>query len=118
MMLTQVEDAFRSLKSELGLRPNYHQKDNRMEGHLFITVLAYHLMTVLRKELSNKGIHHRWCTMRTLMATQTRTTTAVTNREGKRIYIRQTTDPEPFHMEIYRALGLPLNPLRSKKIKL
>ncbi len=36
MMLTRVEDAFRDLKSNLGLRPNYHQKESRVDGHIFI----------------------------------------------------------------------------------
>jgi len=58
-MLTQLEYSFRCLKSEFGLRPNYHQKDNRMEGHLFISVLAYHLLALLQKELRVKGIHYR-----------------------------------------------------------
>ncbi len=39
--LLDVEGVFRSLKSELGLRPIYHQKESRSEGHLFIIVLAF-----------------------------------------------------------------------------
>ena len=42
-MLTDLEAVFRSLKSELGLRPVFHQKEARTEGHLFITVLAYQI---------------------------------------------------------------------------
>ena len=44
--LTDLEAVFRSLKSELGLRPIYHHKTLRTEGHLFITVLAYQLVQV------------------------------------------------------------------------
>ena len=44
--LTDLEAVFRSLKSELGLRPIYHHKPIRTEGHLFITVLAYQLVQV------------------------------------------------------------------------
>ena len=43
--LTDVEAVFRSLKSELGLRPIYHRKPRRADGHLFITVIAYQLAT-------------------------------------------------------------------------
>jgi hypothetical protein len=39
--LTDRESVFRSLKSELGLRPVFHQKEDRADGPLFITVLAY-----------------------------------------------------------------------------
>jgi transposase len=116
-MLTQVEDAFRCLKSELGLRPVYHQKDDRMEGHLFISVLAYHLMTAILRELREKGVNHRWETIRTQLATQVRITTSLTSERGQRIHIRQTTDPEPFHYAIHRALGLPPKPLRTKRLR-
>jgi len=44
VMLTRVEKAFRDLKTHLGLRPNYHQLEDRVDGHIFISILAYHLM--------------------------------------------------------------------------
>ena len=51
LMLTDLEAVFRSLKSELGLRPISHQKQHRSNGHLFITVLAYQLVQVIRRRL-------------------------------------------------------------------
>jgi transposase len=117
IMLNRVEDSFRCLKSDLGLRPVYHQKDKRMEGHLFISVLAYHLLASLQKGLTEQGIHYRWDTIRTRMSNQTRVTTSITNQKGERLHIRATTDPEPFHFEIYRALGLPLRPLSTRRSK-
>ena len=117
MMLTHVEDAFRSLKSELGMRPVYHRKDHRMEGHLFITVLAYHLLASIQRELKRKGISHRWTTIRNQMATQMRVTLCLTNDSGERLHLRQTTDPEPFHLQVYQALGLPPKPLRSRRLR-
>ena len=42
--LRGVEDAFRFMKSSLGLRPVYHQKEHRVDGHLWITIMAYHLI--------------------------------------------------------------------------
>jgi transposase len=117
MMLNRVEDSFRYLKSDLGLRPVYHQKDKRMEGHLFISVLAYHLLVSIQRRLMEKGIHYRWDTIRLRMSNQTRVTTSITNEKGERLHIRATTDPEPFHFEIYRALGLPLRPLSTKRSK-
>jgi transposase len=117
MMLNRVEDSFRCLKSDLGLRPVYHQKDKRLEGHLFISVLAYHLLASIQRRLMEKGIHYRWDTIRMRMSNQTRVTTSITNEKGERFHIRATTDPEPFHFEIYRALGLPLRPLSTKRSK-
>ena len=117
MMLNQVEDAFRSLKSELGLRPVYHRLDRRLEGHLFISILAYHLLATILRRLRAKGLSYRWQTIRRHLATQMRVTVAITNDKGDRLYIRQTTDPEPFHREIYRALNLPPKPLKTKRLR-
>jgi len=55
-MLTEIEATFRSLKTDLGLRPVYHHKEDRVTGHLFITLLAYHLVHTLRYQLKQQGI--------------------------------------------------------------
>lgn len=69
IMLTLVEDAFRSLKSELGLRPIHHQKAGRIEGHLFISILAYHLLHYIQQRLRKAGIYHRWATVCSVLQT-------------------------------------------------
>jgi transposase len=56
-MLTDLEAVFRSLKSELGLRPIYHRLENRVNGHIFITLLAYHAVQTLRAQLKAQDIH-------------------------------------------------------------
>lgn len=116
MMLTHVEDAFRCLKSELGLRPTFHRIDRRLEGHFFISVLAYHLLASIQRELKKKGIRHHWSTVRMLLARQNRSTASLTNDKGQRIHIRHTGEAEPFNLEVYRALGLPPKPLKAKRL--
>ena len=59
-LLTEIEATFRSLKTDLGLRPVFHQKEARVTGHLFITLLAYHLVHTLRYQLKQQGIHLSW----------------------------------------------------------
>ena len=49
--LTQVEEAFKNLKGELALRPVYHQKQDRIEAHIFVAFLAYCLQVTLRRWL-------------------------------------------------------------------
>jgi len=112
-MLTQVEASFRSLKHELSLRPVYHHVSRRIQGHLFVTVLAYHLLCVIQRQLHQCGIHHHWATLRTHLSGQVRVTTSVVNDKGQVIHIRHTSEPEPVHVEIYNALGLPARPLRK-----
>ncbi len=63
-MLTDLEAEFRSLKSELGLRSVYHHKEERTEGHLFITVLAYQLVQAIRHKLEAAGETMSWTRLR------------------------------------------------------
>ena len=71
-MLTEIEATFRSLKTDLGLRPVFHQKEARVTGHLFIILLAYHLVHTLRYQLKQQGIYLSWDSIRILMSTQQR----------------------------------------------
>ena len=114
-MLTDIEDAFRCMKSELGLRPIHHQKEARVDGHLFITVLAYHILHTIRFKLRAKGIPYDWVTIRTLLSTHTRITTMMKTKDGKMIHIRKSCRPELFHKEIYDALNLPHQPGKTIK---
>ena len=51
MQLTQIESVFRSLKSELGIRPIYHQLEHRADAHVFIAFLTYCLQVTLKNRL-------------------------------------------------------------------
>ena len=115
VMLTKVEEGFRCLKSELGLRPIYHQKETRIEGHLFISTLAYHVMQTILYQLDQANIHIRWETLRMIMSSQTRVTTSFKNDKGKTIHVRSTTSSEPIHREIYAALNISNKPGRRTK---
>ena len=105
-MLTDLEGVFRSLKSELGLRPVYHQLEERVNGHIFITLIAYHLVQTLRSQLKAQGIHDSWQTLRAKMENQQRVTVVLKREDGKTIHLRQNTRAEPHQKEIYDVLGL------------
>ena len=111
-LLSNIEASFRSLKHELSLRPIYHRIDRRIRGHIFITVLAYHLLCVVQRKLREKGISHSWDRIRKHLSSLIRVTTTMVNKKGKTIHLRQTTELEPFHLEVYNALELPLRPLQ------
>jgi transposase len=51
IQLTEVEQAFKELKSDLAVRPIYHQKDQRIEAHIFVAFLAYCLQVTLKAKL-------------------------------------------------------------------
>ena len=109
-MLTNLESVFRSLKTDLGLRPVFHQIDRRVEGHLFISVLAYHFVHTLRLQLKDQGIAHSWETLRETLATQQRVTATLQRRDGRAVHVRKATRPEPHHQKINEILGLAPNP--------
>ena len=49
MQLVQIEAAFKCLKSELGIRPIYHQLEHRVEAHILVAFLAYCLTVTLKQ---------------------------------------------------------------------
>ena len=73
-MLTRIEYAFRCMKSTLGLRPNFHQIENRVDAHLFISVLAYHILNIIENRLRFKGDNRTWTTIRDVMKNHQRLT--------------------------------------------
>ena len=109
-MLTDLEAVFRSLKSELGLRPIYHRRENRVNGHIFITLLAYHAVQTLRTQLKAQDIHDSWQTLRARMENQQRVTVVMKRADGKTIHLRKATRAEPHQETIYHALGIPMQP--------
>ncbi len=55
IQLTNIEAAFRSLKSDLGLRPIHHRLERRVEAHIFVAFLAYCLQITLKNSLRNQA---------------------------------------------------------------
>jgi transposase len=114
-MLTDLEAVFRSLKSELGLRPVFYQKTKRVSGHLFITLLAYHLIHTIRCQLKMKNVHSSWSDLRKQLKGQDRITVSMKCQNGETVHIRKSTRPEPRQQVIYDALGLSHYPGRTIK---
>jgi transposase len=116
----QIEYAFKSMKSCLGLRPNFHQVEERVDTHMFISVLAYHLLHIIEYRLRHKGDHRSWHTIRNILKTHERLTIGYKQKEidGTVVqqYVRINSTVEPEHMEIYRKLGLSGMSLPRKRI--
>ena len=129
LMLTDLEAVFRSLKSELGLRPIFHQKQHRSNGHLFITVLAYQLVQVIRRRLREQGEHSsldrlvRRDTLRRASVLggrrrlrEQRVTCSFLRDDGSTLHVRKATRAEPDQGAIYDALGVDPAPGGIKKL--
>jgi transposase len=104
--LTDLEAVFRCFKSDLGLRPIFHHKEERMDSHLFITVLAYQFVQLIRSQLkkSDDNFSSSWQTLREILKTQNRVTVSFRRTDGKALHVRKATKAEPEQMDIYKAL--------------
>jgi len=115
MNLTKVESSFRALKSELGTRPVYHQKDSRIEAHLFISVLAYYLLRSITYELGKKDYHKSWNGIRDIMRMHTRATINFRNKDGYNYHVRITGQPEKDMKELYDLLNIKFKRFIKKR---
>ena len=104
--LTDLEAVFRCLKSELGLRPIHHRVPRRTEGHLFITVVAYQLVQVVRRRLRERGHAESWTALRNRLAPRCRVTATFRCADGRTLHLRKATAPEPHQQPIYDVLGI------------
>jgi transposase len=68
------------------LRPVYHQAEGRVDGHLFITVLAYQFVQIIRRSLKAKKIPGRWSTLREILSVQRRLTTSFIREDGRTLH--------------------------------
>jgi len=117
VMLSRVERAFRCLKSALGLRPIFHQAQQRADAHMFISVLAYHILHAIEYRLRSKGDHRSWNTIRQVLSTHQRLSIAYNVKEQEkttRNHLRLCSTPEVEHKVIYHRLGLSPVPLSRK----
>jgi transposase len=114
--LTRIESAFRDLKETLDMRPVYHQKEVRVETHVFLAVLAFHLQAVIERTLKEAGDHTSWETLREELSTHHVVTTLLPTPDGKTLAIRKGSVPDRRVGEIYRHLNLdpePMTPIRT-----
>jgi transposase len=112
--IREVEAAFRTLKTDLKLRPIYHQKDAYTEAHLFLGLLAYQLVAAIRYQLRQNGLHYDWSNITRIMKTQ-KLVTVRQQAKTKTISLRLASKPINEVREIYKALGLKHYPFKTKK---
>jgi transposase len=115
MTLTRAESAFRAMKSPLAERPIFHQVERRVETHIFLCVLAYHLLVAIETTLLGHGLHTSWATVREALATHQMVTIVLPTDGGRVLRIRQGTKPERQHQELYRMLNVPEEIIRPRR---
>ena len=116
MTLTRAENAFRMIKTPLAERPIFHHLEHRVETHIFLCVLAYHLLVAIETTLLNRGVHTSWATVRETLATHQVATIMLPTDGGKTLRIRKGMTPDPEHLELYRLLEVPTEIMQPIKI--
>ncbi len=112
--IREVEATFRSLKSDLNLRPVHHQNDERIEAHLYLTMLAYQLVNTIRHMLKQKGINYDWKNIVRIMSTQ-KIQTVKLPTDKKVIYLRKPSSPIKEARQIYDATNCEHTKIAVKK---
>jgi len=115
MLLTRVEAAFRAMKSPLMERPIFHHLQDRTQTHIFLCLLAYHLLAAIEKRFLDRDLHTSWSTLRQQLSTHQVVTVVLPTAEGKILKIRKATTPEPVHKEIYATLNIPMEVMKPVK---
>jgi transposase len=107
ILLTRVEAAFRAMKSPLMERPIFHHLEHRVQTHIFLCVLAYHLLVAIEKRFLDQGVHTSWATLREQLSTHQVVTVVLPTTTGQTLRLRKASTPEAMHREIYRILQIP-----------
>jgi transposase len=115
ILLTRVEAAFRALKSPLMERPICHHLEHRVQTHIFLCVLAYHLLVAIERRCLDHGWHTSWATLREQLSTHQVATVVLPAIDGRILKIRKASTPDDVHREIYRVLHIPPEVMKPVK---
>lgn len=116
-LIREIETSNRQLKTDLELRPIYHQTDENSDAHLFFGLLSYWIVNTIRHKLKQHGITHYWTELKRILSTQKAITTEVVNAVGEVVEMRLCSDPTRSAAEIYRYLGYKSQPFKRYRIK-
>jgi transposase len=112
----EIECTNRQLKTDLNLRPIYHQKDERSDAHIFFGLLSYWIVNTIRYRLKQTGMTHYWTEIVRRLSTQKAITTEAINALGEKVYLRRCSEPTKDADDIYERLGYKKMPFRKIKI--
>jgi transposase len=117
MQLVWIEAAFKSMKSDLAIRPIWHQLQPRVEAHIFVAFMAYCLMATLRKYLqpaapglSPKAVLEQLAAIRMVDV-------CLPTNDGRWLIMPRYTEPEPEQQMLLEKLGLTLPPQPPPRIR-
>ena len=104
--LTEIEAVFRDLKSLLAIRPIYHQKDPRIEAHIFVSFLAYCLYVTLGQRLRALAPGLTPQAVLEKMSAIPMVDVQVPTTDGRLLVLPRYTQPEKEHLMLFHELHL------------
>jgi hypothetical protein len=110
--IREIESTFRTLKTDLDLRPIYYKNDDATMAHLHLGLLAYWLVNTIRHQLKKSGINDDWKEIKRKTSTQKSVLTNAQNSYDKIIQIKHCTEPTEDLKQIHQQKSKP-----SKQIK-
>lgn len=113
--IREIESTFRTIKTDLDLRPIYHKKDESTIAHLNLGLLAYWLVNTIRRQLKKSGINHSWTEIVRIGNTQKVITTTGYNKAGKEITVRKCSEPDTKLKALQTALKIKHRPFTKLK---
>lgn len=113
--IREIESSFRTLKTDLDLRPIYHKSDAGSMAHLHLGLLAYWVVNTVRCKLKAHGINSQWQEIVRIGNTQKIITTHGTNMAGALIGVRKCSEPNEQLRNIQSILLMKAKPFTKRK---
>jgi hypothetical protein len=114
-IIREIEYSFRTLKTDLDLRPIFHKKDEFTMAHLHLGLLAYWLVNTIRYQLKQSQTNFQWKEIIRIMNTQKAVITISQNRYDEVIVSQRTSDPNEKVQAIYKQLKYKSKPFCKRK---
>ncbi|KWW26647.1 MAG: transposase IS4 family protein, partial [bacterium F083] len=129
-LIREIECSNRQLKTDLSLRPIYHQKDDRSDAHLFLGLLSYWIVNVIRHQMKKANEKRKkadpnpkaeyptpyWTEIVRIMSTQKAVTSEAVNAMGEKVEMRICSTPTEQAADIYSMLNYKKMPFRKIKV--
>ena len=109
-----VEAVFRCLKTDLDIRPIYHQIDEFIEPHIWLGIIAYQVVNYIKIALKGHNITYSWTTIVEKMESMQSSIVSVNNNRNEKIYVKLCTRPTSDHAAIFDALNFKHRPFVRK----
>jgi transposase len=117
LQLTEIEQVFKEMKNDLSIRPIHHQKDDRIEAHIFISFLAYCLWITLKQRLKALAPGLTPAEALSKMSAMQMLDVKIPTTDGRTVVLTRYTQPNDDQTLLLNRLNLQLPPQPPPKIE-